>query len=185
MGKRKGDWIQTYSGGKFYPLDPHEEDINIVDIAHALSNLCRYTGHSNKFYSVAQHSIIGTVHLLKLYPDNEILAKQFLLHDATEAYINDIARPLKQYLTLYKTIEDNIAKIIYKKFKVSYPFDRVIKIIDNSLLYEESKILMLGTDEWSYDMKEELIPIDIVDMKFLNPGDAETDFLLLYNTLFS
>ena len=55
--QRTGNWMQTYSGVQFWPLDPHHSEINIVDIAHALSNMCRYAGHCREFYSVAEHSI--------------------------------------------------------------------------------------------------------------------------------
>ena len=55
---RYGDFIQTYSGIEFYPLDPRIEEVKLLDIAHALSNICRFTGHCNEFYSVAQHSVL-------------------------------------------------------------------------------------------------------------------------------
>lgn len=88
MSRENDDgWILTASGGRFWPLDPRPEDVRIEDIAHALSNLCRFTGHSRRFYSVAEHSIIGSYHCR--YP------LRFLLHDAAEAYIGDWATPVK------------------------------------------------------------------------------------------
>jgi 5'-deoxynucleotidase YfbR-like HD superfamily hydrolase len=104
-------WIQTYSGIKMHPLSPTEEEISIEDIAHALSNLCRFTGHCNKFYSVAQHSVLVSVYSPRDY------AMWGLLHDASEAYLNDIARPIKisdEYNT-YRKIEENLMKVIAKK----------------------------------------------------------------------
>jgi uncharacterized protein len=89
---KRGDWIQTYTGRRVYPLDPSPEDIDIADIAHALSNVCRFTGHVREFYSVAQHSVIVS----------ECVPAPFallgLMHDAPEAYIGDISRPLKKSL---------------------------------------------------------------------------------------
>src|SRR5687767_13374438 len=102
MNDRKGDWICTYQGIQFWPLDPKPEDVSIIDIAHALSNVCRFGGHSRWFYSVSQHS-----YYVSLYtrPENALYA---LLHDAPESYIGDCVRPLKPYLTNFQSIEDNI-----------------------------------------------------------------------------
>ena len=55
--ERRGDWMQTHSGLRFYPLDPRPEDIRIEDIAHALPMICRFNGHCSRFYSVAEHSL--------------------------------------------------------------------------------------------------------------------------------
>ncbi len=89
---RRGDWIQVASCRKFWPLDPRPEDIDIRDIAHALSNICRFTGHVREFYSVAQHSVLAS----RIVPPEAALAA--LLHDAAEAYMGDIARPWKRFL---------------------------------------------------------------------------------------
>ena len=58
MSERGGDWMQTYSGFQFWPLDPRPEEIHVIDIAHSLANQCRYAGHCREFYSVAQHSVL-------------------------------------------------------------------------------------------------------------------------------
>jgi len=86
---RVGDWCQTFSGVEFYIQDPRPEDINIIDIAHALSHICRYNGHCSFHYSVAQHSAL----VARLVPNHLKLAA--LLHDAHEAYTGDIVSPLK------------------------------------------------------------------------------------------
>ena len=90
-----GDWMLTYSGRRFYPLDPVPDDIHILDVAHSLSNLCRFTGHCSQFYSVAQHSVLVSLNVPKG------LEMWGLLHDAHEAYIGDIGRPLKRSLMAY------------------------------------------------------------------------------------
>jgi uncharacterized protein len=82
-------WIQTYTGLKFYPLNPRSKDVRIEDIAHALSLKCRFGGHCRIFYSIAQHSMLVANHVPIEY---ELVA---LLHDASEAYLPDVARPIK------------------------------------------------------------------------------------------
>ena len=82
-------FIGTFSGLRFWPLDPNPEKILIADIAHALAHQCRFGGHASKFYSVAEHS----VHVSKLcLPEHALWG---LLHDASEAYLVDLPRPLK------------------------------------------------------------------------------------------
>ena len=85
-------WIQTYTGRKFYPLDPHAEDVCIEDIAHALALKCRYTGHCREFFSIAQHSVMVS----RMVPESDAICG--LLHDATEAYLPDVARPIKDQI---------------------------------------------------------------------------------------
>lgn len=89
--KRKGDWIETYTGGKVWPLDPRAWDFDAMDIAHSLSMLCRYNGHCREFYSMAEHSCHlhdYALHILKDKP----LARTLLIHDAAEAYLGIILR---------------------------------------------------------------------------------------------
>lgn len=94
MDERRGDWIATYTGRKFYPLDPRPDDVSIVDIAWHLSHQCRYNGALNHFYSVAQHSYL--VAMATPWPWRGVA----LLHDAAEAYTGDVASPLKRHLPL-------------------------------------------------------------------------------------
>jgi hypothetical protein len=128
--QRKGDWIQTASAGQFWPLDPQPDDVNIKDIAASLSRLCRYTGHlplteSPLFsdlapiYSVAQHSVLVSRHVS---PDAALWG---LLHDAAEAYLNDLSRPLKRCLRqlfgdALDRIEEAIAQAIRERYRVPY-----------------------------------------------------------------
>jgi hypothetical protein len=90
---RRGDWVQTFTGVKVHPLDPRPEDVRVADVAHALARLCRFTGHVKAaHYSVAQHSVLAS-HVV--HPAAALLA---LLHDAAEAYLGDLSRPLKRHL---------------------------------------------------------------------------------------
>lgn len=92
VDKRRGDWMMTYSGRAFWPLDPRADEIDPLDIAHALSMLCRYGGHVRRFYSVAEHCVLMS-HAVA--PEHALWA---LLHDATEAYMVDLPRPINRIL---------------------------------------------------------------------------------------
>jgi 5'-deoxynucleotidase YfbR-like HD superfamily hydrolase len=188
----KTDWIQTYTGKEFYPLEPEIEKIDIEDIAHALSNICRYTGHCKRFYSVAQHSLIGAQYFIKL-GDNEH-AKQFLLHDASEAYLCDIARPVKQHIGNYKEYEDHLLNLIFHKHGLEYPYDYKVKSIDEALLYYEGKTFFKDISRWSVDKNKDYFESDT--FKFfkeafvfyfisLAPITSEKIFLTMYNKLFN
>lgn len=107
-------WIETYSGKHLYFLNPEVDQIDIDDIATALSNECRFGGHTKSFYSVAEHSVL----VATLCPSE--LALVGLLHDASEAYLRDIASPVKQYLANYKDIEENLMTKIFEKFGLEH-----------------------------------------------------------------
>lgn len=140
---RKGDWMITYTGKRFYPLDPRAEDIDIVDIAHALSLTNRFNGHTEFPYSVAQHSLKVSLFVT----DGQFLGG--LLHDAAEAYVNDMVRPVKQYLVEYKAIENGILNVIEQKYNVNTRTPQ-IKLADNSALVTEASQLCSG-ESWYYD----------------------------------
>ena len=83
-------YVSTYTGKQFFPLDPQQDQVDIEDIAHGLAYQCRFNGQTRYFYSVAQHSLI----VAGLVPKRLYLAA--LLHDAAEAYMGDMVKPLKQ-----------------------------------------------------------------------------------------
>ena len=100
----RGSYIPTFTGLKFYPLDPHDQDrYRIEDIAHALANCCRFAGHTREFYSVAQHST-----LMCSMTDDITLKRWALMHDSCEAYVGDMVRPLKKFYIPWKRIERRI-----------------------------------------------------------------------------
>jgi 5'-deoxynucleotidase YfbR-like HD superfamily hydrolase len=131
-------WIQTYTGRPFPVLAPHKSDVSLVDIAHALSNLCRFAGHTRSFYSVAQHSVLVSYHV----PDADRL--QALLHDAPEAYVVDVPRPLKHsgIIDGYKQIEATVWEAIAAHFGVASEMSAAVKIADTRALFTEQRDLM-------------------------------------------
>lgn len=143
--KRKGDWIQTYSGKQFWPIDPRPEDICMEDVAHALSLICRFSGHCRRFYSVAQHSVLVS----------ELVEPEFalwgLLHDASEAYLSDIARPVKPYLANYQELELGIEKCIAERFDLVWPMPAAVKKADSIMLATEARDLMKAPPaDWNF-----------------------------------
>lgn len=139
---RVGDWMQTAHGRKFWPLDPRPEEIHIDDIAHALSNACRFAGHVQKFYSVAEHS----VRVARLAGTDRKMALAGLLHDAAEAYVVDIPRPLKRHLRGYKEIEARVARMIERRFDMETGIldHPAVKHWDETMLATEARDLMGG-----------------------------------------
>ena len=127
--------IRTVSGIYIDVFDPHECEISINDIAHALSQMPRFGGHLPVFYSVAQHSIFCAENA---GGKDRLTA---LLHDATEAYLTDMPSPIKGRLPNYKECEDNLMKVIAKRFGLEYPFNAQIKTLDKYALEFEYNYL--------------------------------------------
>lgn len=124
--------ILIRSGILFDVFNPKAEDIRIEDIAHALSNLCRYGGHSPKFYSVGQHSV-----LCSLQPGSYQEQLEFLLHDASEAYLVDLPRPIKKNMPDYVRIENNLLQVIFEHFNLNFPLSDLVHKVDNEMLHYE------------------------------------------------
>jgi len=141
-------YIYTYTGKKFYPLEPNSNDIDIVDISHALSMICRFTGHTNRFYSVAHHSYLVSLiaHNIQAPKTSRFerlnLAFEGLMHDATEAYVMDLARPVKHQIPEYIVIENNLYSVIAEKFLLPPTISKTIKEIDSRILINERDILI-------------------------------------------
>jgi hypothetical protein len=169
--KRTGNWIQTFKGIAFYPLDPREEDIDIEDIAHSLSRQCRFGGHCIEFYSVAEHCC----HIYDFCSNENKLWG--LLHDATEAYIVDVPKPIKNHLTNYKEIENNLMNVIAKKFNLVGEMPKEIKELDTAILFTEAEQDMnIPPMEWENR-------VEALDLKlqFWNPNRAKLEFLNRFN----
>lgn len=132
--------ILIRSGDYFDLSDPDNNIIDIDSIAHSLSNLCRFTGHTSQFYSVAQHSF----HVAQLVPKEHKLAA--LLHDAAEAYIGDVSAPLKSMLPEYRRIEEQIRRAIYQRFNLPAELPECVIEADMIMLATERRDLMPEQD---------------------------------------
>jgi hypothetical protein len=168
--------MQTYSGRRFWPLDPRPEDVCIEDVAHALSLLTRYGGHCLRFYSVAEHS----VHLARhASPEDKLW---LLLHDASEAYLSDMVRPLKRFMPEYREAEDRVSAAVYERFGLDPAHEpRTVKALDNRILMDERAQVMRPTgDEWHYGGENE--PLGVA-LQFWSPQRAEAHFLSTFSAL--
>jgi 5'-deoxynucleotidase YfbR-like HD superfamily hydrolase len=179
----KKAWIITYTGKKFYHLDPKPEMVCEQDIAHSLAQLCRWTGHTRYHYSVAQHSVYASM----ICPPE--IAFDCLMHDSSEAYLGDMNRPLKHFTQagpVYLEIEEKVEKVIFKKYGMTYPMLSEVKKFDTQLLYAEKKQLMNVTEatqyearKWGTDETEANIKIEEWTPKF-----AELMFLRRFEELY-
>ncbi len=150
MTERKGDWFQTVSGRVFWPFDPRPEDVTLEDVAHALAMECRFGNHTPTFYSVAQHSVLVS----RLVAPS--IAMYGLLHDAHEAYMGDMTRPVKnsmgQGLTNYTLACGRVQKAIEMALGVVEPdwgTLELVKLADNIALATEKRDLLVdGPGKW-------------------------------------
>lgn len=145
--------IQTFTGEMFDVFSPHMEQINLKDISHALSMLCRYGGHSREFYSVAEHCVLMAEHFVGR--GEKDLARAALLHDATEAYMGDVVRPLKGQLPLYREVEGRLQTLIFMKYGIYDQVPHGVKEADLRITTDERDMLMLPRP-WSIDPVEPL-----------------------------
>lgn len=172
--------IVTKSGRAVNPLDPDPDTILIEDIAHALSNSCRFTGHVSSFYSVAQHSVLVARSLPKEH------ALWGLLHDASEAYLSDLARPIKQFEGLgatYRRVEKRLMQVIAKKFGLPWPEPKVVKEMDNAVLAAEIHFLMPAHELFTKQLKDLGMSFWATPITPWTPRFSYDTFLLDYGQL--
>lgn len=177
LDTRKGDWIQTYSAIQFWPIDPRAEEVDIRDIAHSLSLMCRYAGHCNKFYSVAEHSVLVS---RSLPPKYQLWG---LLHDATEAYLVDIPRPIKPSLTNYYSLEAQLMEVICDRYGLTKDMPPEVKWADNSILNDErdqNMSSMPSVSNRNWGAGENYLG---VELQLWSPEVAEQKFLWQYSVL--
>src|SRR5262249_28036751 len=152
------------SGAWFDFCSPAESPFVIEDIAQGLANICRYSGQCSRFYSVAEHSLLVS----EVAVGFEFEA---LLHDAAEAFVGDITRPLKQMLPEYKRIEREVETAVFRKFGIPSPLPIAVKNADLRVLAaEQRQIMPKGTDGWVRSQK--VVPAPVV-VRHLTPEQAK------------
>lgn len=169
--------MQTYTGRPFYPLEPSPDDVEIESIAHSLSMLCRYNGHCLRFYSVAEHCVLLSH---SVDPEN---ARWALLHDAVEAYVGDMVRPVKTDMPEFMQIEDNLEIMIAGKFNLGWPMPAQVKEHDTRIV----------VDEREQNMAPSSLPWSLLDgyrslgvtLQCWSPDRAEAEYLSRYRQLFN
>ena len=164
----RGSWMQTFTGRQFFPLAPRADEVDPVDIAHALSMICRYGGHTTRFYSVAEHCVL----MSHAVPKEHALAA--LLHDATEAYVGDMVRPLKHHMGAYRAIEHGVMFAIAVRFNLpSVEMPGSVKDADNRILLDERAALLTEPPvAWQQD---DLLPLG-VNVSGWGPAYAEYQY---------
>lgn len=137
-------YVSTFLGNRFYLTRPHIDDVAIEDIAHGLAYQCRFNGQTQDFYSVAQHSLI----VMQLVPVEHRLAA--LLHDAAEAYLGDMVKPLKNLFPEFSEIEARVMEIIGQRFDIDliglHPSIKQADLI--ALATEKRDLMPHSTEPW-------------------------------------
>jgi hypothetical protein len=163
-----GPTILLFSGSYFDSEAPDTSAFTIEDIAHGLAMTCRFAGQCSRFYSVAEHC----VHLSENVPPED--AYQGLMHDAAEAFVGDMAKPMKVMLPEFSVIEKSVEAAVFRRFSVRTPLPPSIKEADILMLVTEQRQLMKNRDDWEYtrgrkplDFKIPAWPPSIAKSRFL------------------
>lgn len=166
------NYIRTFKNHCFFYDDIRKNKLDIKDIAHSLANQCRWSGHSKRFYSVAQHSVLCA---MNIHPEFEFEA---LMHDASEAYLVDIPRPLKPFIPDYKQLQIDVENFISDFYLLPYPMSYEVKEMDERMLVTEW-IQLFDKTNIELGVRAEPIPITITPW---SPERAEAEFLYIaYN----
>jgi hypothetical protein len=173
--RRRGDPIGTYTGGDFHPLDPDPAAIELADIANGLANTCRYAGQCQFYYSVGTHSI----YVSKELADHGSTVQLYgLFHDAAEAYVSDVPRPIKREIETFELIEERILNTVWKRLGVSPPttaeWETVMDADDRLFHYESDTLLAEFEPPRVPDLSYELTPCspEAVRERFLDRAET-------------
>ncbi|QZH73954.1 MAG: hypothetical protein JY451_09270 [Erythrobacter sp.] len=170
----KGPTIMLASGRRFDLLDPWLSEFGIEDIAQGLANVCRYAGQCRTFYSVAEHSLLVSETVSRY-------AFEALLHDAAEAFIGDITRPLKRLLPDYREIEARIEDAVIERFGLDRAAKATIKEADLRVLAaEQEQVMAPGCADWAREAGITPAPVTV---RSLSPIVARAAFLRRYEEL--
>lgn len=169
-------FIETYTGRAFWPLEPTPDALSIIDIAHGLSNQCRYSGHTQWHFSVAQHCCL-LAKWLSDHGGSALDCLQILMHDAPEAYLVDIPRPVKQFMPEYRFWDHEINEVVreWMGWK-DLPMPEIQDEIDSRIIVDERAALMSRSNlDWGHH----LVPLGI-EITHWTPVEAEQTFLMMY-----
>lgn len=176
--------ILTHGGRSFDFGRATAMDIDIADIAHSLANICRWNGHTKRFYSVAEHSFLMARYAVEKGGDVP-LAVMCLMHDAPEAYLGDVTRPLKRALgEQYRAMEDRAWGLVCEKFCLTPWLDRMEQVheLDNRMIGDERAQAMCNPPEgFHWDLPD--IPALGVVINFWEPHVAKSKFLEMWGML--
>ncbi len=174
---RRGTPRQTVTGIWFYPLDPRVDEVEPYDVGHHLAMICRWGGAVSNFFSVAEHSVI-----VSLYVDPSI-AREALMHDATEAYLGDVVRPIKESpeFAAYRAHEDRMHAVVAERFglRSDAATQTEIKRVDNSIIIDEARALLQHGAAYDHLWK----PLGCT-IGALSPGAARSLFFARFAELF-
>lgn len=171
--------IQLYSGAFFDYNNPEESNVDIYDIALALSHICRFAGHVSSFYSVAQHA----VNVSLIVPREHALTA--LMHDTAEAFTNDIPTPLKFAIPAFKELETRIEMAMSKRFGFEFPLPEPVKYADLQMLKIEKELRKPhASGRWEVLDGVETDEIELLPkMRLMMPQEARELFLARYEAL--
>jgi hypothetical protein len=170
MSADRGEWIQTYTGRRFYLADPRPEEVDIRDIAHSLSMQCRYNGHVQFFYSVAQHAVLAC----RMAPPGYEF--EGLNHDDSEAYVSDMTTPLERMCPDYRGIEQRNEQACAIRFGLPWPVSAAVKAVDIRMSVTEAPALMaVGAEPWW--LAPGRPPPYQIEIESWSPERAEREFL--------
>jgi hypothetical protein len=171
--------IQLYSGAFFNYSDPDSSDVTIQDIARALSHVCRFAGHVDRHYSIAQHSI----NVSHLVPPQ--FAYDALMHDMSEAFTGDIPTPLKTFIPQFKELELRIEEAMAKRFAFKFPLPAEVKLADLQMLkIEKEHLKPYASGDWEVLEGISITDVEhLADMDWWTSDEAYAGFIDRYEEL--
>ena len=152
IDENRGPYITTLSNSQFFIEECNVADIPIIDVAHSLSMKCRFNGHLNHFYSVAEHSVFVS----RLVPEEDALWG--LLHDASEAFLPDVPRPFKGLFPGFKEYEDRILQAFAEVYDLPWPVPESVKEVDKHIIAAEAQLFYPNPPEWVKNYEPMKIP---------------------------
>lgn len=174
--KKEDSWLQTHSGVQFHPFRPEPEMFIVEDIAHSLARLNRFNGHlAVENYSVAEHC----VHMSRLVAPE--YAKWALMHDMAEAYIGDMAQPIKAFMPAYQQLEENLLSIGAHTFDLELPIPGCVKVMDSAICIHEKEDGMAVRLPWGWEDEVDRLEIGL---QYWRPKTAKKRFLERVDDLF-